>query len=79
MLLYRGIYPFLIERKPNNFEHLVQTYKNILKEVMIGDKKLIDSRGDQGVLLPLTLGIEPGIEGSVAASGNTNTIYILEF
>lgn len=79
MLLYRGIYPFLIERKPSNFEHLVQTYKNILRDVMIGDKKLIPSRRDPGILLPLTLGIEPGVEGSVAASGNTNTIYILEF
>lgn len=79
MLLYRGIYPFLIEEKPDSFEHLVQTYRNILKEVKIGDKKLIASADDQGILLPLTLGIEPGVEGSIAASGNTNNIYILEF
>jgi pyruvate kinase len=79
MLLYRGIYPFLIEKKPQNFEAVISVYKGILRKMKVGDKNLIDPQNGEKVLLPLTLGIQPEESGSVAASGNTNTVYILDF
>lgn len=78
MLLYRDIYPILVNKKPNDFESLVQGYKKILREVMVGRGKVIRPEDSDKVLLPLTLGIQPGRSGSVAAAGNTNTIYILD-
>lgn len=78
MLLYHGIYPFLVEKKPSSFEEIVASAKEILSEITIGGRKLIEPKNGEKVFVPLTLGIEPGIEFSVATPGNTNTIYILE-
>jgi len=79
MLLYRGIYPVLIEQKPSSFDEIVEGAKVILRKLEIGDRKLIIPSKGKKVFVPLTLGIEPGVEFSAATPGNTNTIYILEF
>ncbi|MGD0275595.1 MAG: pyruvate kinase [Syntrophales bacterium] len=79
MLLYRGIYPFFLKGYPDNIEDLISTYKNILRDIKVGDKKLIEPRNHQRIYLPMILGIQPGCDRLAAASGNTNTMYILDF
>ena len=79
MLLYRGIYPFLVKNNPDSFEKIVRTARVILQTVTINGKNLIEPVKNQKVCVPLTLGIEPEKELPSAKAGNTNTIYLLEF
>jgi pyruvate kinase len=79
MLLYRGIYPFLVKNNPDSLEKIVHTARVILQTVTLNGKKLIEPVKGQKICVPLTLGIEPEREFSSARAGNTNTIYILEF
>jgi pyruvate kinase len=77
MLLYRGIYPVLVKKKPENWEEIVEGAKEIVG-VMLKNSKTIQLKKEGKTFIPLTLGIEPGIANSVATSGNTNAIYLLE-
>jgi pyruvate kinase len=79
LMLYRGVYPVLVDQKPERFEDIIQSAKEIVQQSKINGKSLVEPRTGKKVCVPLTLGIEPGLPFSVATPGNTNTIHILEF
>ena len=79
LLLYRGVYPVLVDKKPDTFEEVLINAKWIVQQIKVNGHTLIQPENGIKVVVPLTLGIEPGIERSVATPGNTNTMYLLEF
>jgi len=79
LLLYRGVYPVLVDEKPERLEDIIQGARDIVQQSRINGKSLVEPRTGERIRIPLTLGIEPGLPFSVATPGNTNTIHILEF